>query len=89
MSWIIGTILGLYVLVLLVTFVLKLVLKEEPSWMKILDQICAPGKDLGNLVTKMIFKGKEFNFDMALLMGAAVVFVASAVICAVLGIIGL
>ena len=88
-SWIVGTILGLYVLVLLVTFVLKLVLKEEPSWMKILDQICAPAVELGKLVTKMIFGDKKFDFDMPLLMGALTVFVGSAVVCTVLGIIGL
>lgn len=86
---IIGGIAGLYFLVLIVNFILKLVVKEEQSWMKVLDQICAPAVELGKLVTKMIFGDKKFDFDMPLLMGALTVFVGSAVVCTVLGIIGL
>lgn len=86
---IIGGIAGLYFLVLIVNFILKLVMKEEQSWMKVLDQICAPAVDLGKIVTKKLFGDKKFDFDMPLLMGALTVFVGSAVVCAVLGIIGL
>ena len=41
-SGIIGTIAGLYFLVLIVNFILKLVVKDEQPWMKVLDQICEP-----------------------------------------------
>ena len=89
MGWIIGTVFSVYFLVLIVNFILKLVMKEEPSWMKVLDQICAPAVDLGKIVTKKLFGDKKFDFDMPLLMGALTVFVGSAVVCTVLGIIGL
>ena len=88
-GWIIGTVFSVYFLVLIVNFILKLVMKEEQSWMKILDQICAPAKDLGKVITEKLFAGKTFNFDMPLLMGAVLVLVVGWVIGGILGIIGL
>lgn len=89
-SGILGTLLGLYFLALLVNFVLKLIFKDEqPAWMKVLDQICAPGVEIGKIIKNMIFKDKEFSFDMNLLMGAAAVAVTSSVVCTILGILHL
>lgn len=88
-SWIIGTVAGLYFLVLIANFIVKLVVKDEQPWMKVLDQLCAPAVGFGKVATQKIFGDKEFAFDMPLLMAALLVLVASAVVCAVLGIIGL
>lgn len=88
-SGIIGTIAGLYTLVLIVNFVAKLVVKEEKSWMKALDQLCAPAVGFGKIAAKKLFGNKEFAFDMPLLMAIVLVIVASAVVCGVLGILGL
>ncbi len=88
-SWIIGTVAGLYFLVLIANFIVKLVVKDEQPWMKVLDQLCAPAVGFGKVATQKIFGDKEFSFDMPLLMAALLVLVASAVVCAVLGIIGL
>ena len=88
-SWIIGTVAGLYFLVLIANFIVKLVMKDEQPWMKVLDQLCAPAVSFGKVATQKIFGDKEFAFDMPLLMAALLVLVASAVVCGVLGIIGL
>lgn len=88
-SWIIGTVAGLYFLVLIANFIVKLVVKDEQPWMKVLDQLCAPAVGFGKVATQKIFGNKEFAFDMPLLMAALLVLVASAVVCGVLGIIGL
>lgn len=88
-SWIIGTVAGLYFLVLIANFIVKLVMKDEQPWMKVLDQLCAPAVGFGKVATQKIFGDKEFAFDMPLLMAALLVLVASAVVCGVLGIIGL
>lgn len=88
-SWIIGTVAGLYFLVLIANFIVKLVMKDEQPWMKVLDQLCAPAVGFGKVATQKILGDKEFAFDMPLLMAALLVLVASAVVCGVLGIIGL
>lgn len=88
-SGIIGTIAGLYFLVLIVNFIVKLVVKDEQPWMKVLDQICEPAVGFGKIATKKLFGDKQFAFDMPLLMGALLVLVSSAVVCAVLGILHL
>ena len=88
-SGIIGTIAGLYFLVLIANFIVKLVVKDEQPWMKVLDQICEPAVGFGKIITKKLFGDKQFAFDMPLLMAALLVLVASAVVCGVLGMVGL
>ena len=54
-----------------------------------LDQLCAPAVGFGKIAAKKLFGNKEFAFDMPLLMAIVLVIVANAVVCGVLGILGL
>ena len=57
-----------YAVLLLVSFLLPRIASERWKWMDVLDQICAPGVQVGKRLAELLLPGRSFRIDVAPLL---------------------